>query len=89
MLSVCKHSEECQYLHGNSLCGTGACGPEAMGSSVDPCHELLVSSQGIVQRYHHSLKGIGAPTGVALDDRRAGNQASSLPEPWKVAAERA
>lgn len=60
---------------------TRTCGPDAAGSSVDPCYELLVSSQGVVQRYHHSLKGIGAPTGVALDDRRAGNQASSLPEP--------
>ncbi len=80
---------EMDSRHVNSFCGTGACGPEAVGSSVDPCHELLVSSESIVQRYHHSLNGIGAPTGVAVEDRRAGNQASSLPEPSGVAAERA
>ena len=38
---------------------------------------------------HHVENGSGSPTGVAIDDVRAGNQASSRPEPLGVAAERA
>jgi hypothetical protein len=38
--------------------------------------------------YHHLENGRGSPTGVALDVVRAGNHASSRPEPSGVAAER-